>query len=595
MRKSEVVAEETVSCLNLALIRLKDVWEEIGISEEQRLERTDSVREHIKTLLDMMISEELRLKLRLEKSVESSRREINNVCSELQLCPPEEDSGLSLLQAEQDLRTTLDYLLKEKNQRLEQLQDLLHQDQELCRVLGTCPSNMSTREVPTLRTLEDLTEHVRSQREEKSRRELLFRTLKDQIQDLMWDLNQRPDPDLDSNQFCLSSERLEALGLQLEQLQSRRSSLQQQNKQIQDQIQSLCEKLKISANEREEATKVPEGTSLMQTVMHMDLELQRLTRLKCEKLKSVCDEVRAQISEFWEKCFCSEEERLGFTAFYCDQVSDQVLEVLEAELQRLKHFYERHRPIIDDVRKWIDQWEQYILLETKASDVSRFKNRGGNLLKEEKQKSDLSKNLNKLERSLRTQISLWEEQQHSEFLVKGSNFLQFVEQQWNQLHEQREREREERLLRKARQTEEDMLYGTVRTPTKRRFIGSAHRSPALGILTHRSPALRGPALRSQSPKSLSQTRRTPISGCSLSTNSTLRSVRGGVSPRPRPSIRPAHQLGRPVMSKPGLNQDPQGTKPGLDQDLLGSVASYSRFMNDLTNRGQQRVLSSSDI
>lgn len=45
---SEVVAAEAVCCLNRAMTTLRDIWEEIGIPEEQRLERTDTVRKHIK-------------------------------------------------------------------------------------------------------------------------------------------------------------------------------------------------------------------------------------------------------------------------------------------------------------------------------------------------------------------------------------------------------------------------------------------------------------------------------------------------------------------------------------------------------------------
>lgn len=46
--RSEVLAAEAVSCLNKALCHLKDIWEEIGIPEDQRLQRTNVVKSHIK-------------------------------------------------------------------------------------------------------------------------------------------------------------------------------------------------------------------------------------------------------------------------------------------------------------------------------------------------------------------------------------------------------------------------------------------------------------------------------------------------------------------------------------------------------------------
>ena len=48
---SEVLAAESVTCLNKALHHLKDIWEEIGISEDQRLQRTNVVKSHIKVIV----------------------------------------------------------------------------------------------------------------------------------------------------------------------------------------------------------------------------------------------------------------------------------------------------------------------------------------------------------------------------------------------------------------------------------------------------------------------------------------------------------------------------------------------------------------
>lgn len=43
-----MLAAEAVSCLNKALCHLKDIWEEIGIPEDQRLQRTNVVKNHVK-------------------------------------------------------------------------------------------------------------------------------------------------------------------------------------------------------------------------------------------------------------------------------------------------------------------------------------------------------------------------------------------------------------------------------------------------------------------------------------------------------------------------------------------------------------------
>lgn len=55
--RSEVLAAEVVTCLNKALYHLKDIWEEIGIPEDQRLQRTNVVKSHIKVGVHSLYTE----------------------------------------------------------------------------------------------------------------------------------------------------------------------------------------------------------------------------------------------------------------------------------------------------------------------------------------------------------------------------------------------------------------------------------------------------------------------------------------------------------------------------------------------------------
>ncbi|KAF7225465.1 protein regulator of cytokinesis 1-like [Nothobranchius furzeri] len=91
MRLSEVHAAESVAYLNRSLARLQDIWEEIGIPDEQRVQRTNAVHKHTKSLLDKIIEEEKSLKNKLLKSIEACRKELANLCDELQLPPFEVD------------------------------------------------------------------------------------------------------------------------------------------------------------------------------------------------------------------------------------------------------------------------------------------------------------------------------------------------------------------------------------------------------------------------------------------------------------------------------------------------------------------------
>lgn len=613
MRKSEVLAAEAVSCLNKALILLKDIWEEIGIPEEQRLQRTNTVKSHIKGLLEMMIAEEQTLKQRLEKDIESSQNKIHQLCLELELPPPQEESGLSVLQMEKDLRTRLNALLKEKSCRLKELKDLLDQDQDLMEDLGSEPYHINPKSVPTTQQLDDFRHYLTNQREEKVRREAQFRTLKHQILVLMKDLEHSPETSfekdlvsVDDETVCLSLENLSGMGLLRSELEQRKVQMEVQCESLRELIQTLWNQLDVPQDERE-AFNNHMVQSRSSDLRALQLEAERLEQMKMINIKSISDRVRSEIRVFWDRCFYNEPQRLEFSPYFSEQVSEQVLEVLEAELNRLKQFYKDHLQMFEGVQQWIDSWDLFLDLERKAYDPTRFMNRGGNLLREEKQRTELSKSLTKLERQLKVQISQWESSESRPFLVQGQHFLQFVEQQWNQLQVQKEREKLERHLKKSRQTEEDMLYGTmVRTPSKRRFMGL--QSPSKTQNQTRSPVFsRNQGLTKS--QTFNKTRRVLLSGCSSSTNSSVRCLRGQVcrSPGLRPPLSSA-QI--PLVRTPVYSRTPQAqvqneeNQPWVqapsESQSLGSVAgSYSQFLKDLTETNtrttQNQVLNSTDL
>lgn len=50
-----------------------------------------------------------------------------------------------------------------------------------------------------------------------------------------------------------------------------------------------------------------------------------------------------------------------------------------------------------------------------------------------------------LEKSLKVQIDAWEQEQDKEFLVNGQKFLEYVQEQWDYHHTEKEKEKMERV------------------------------------------------------------------------------------------------------------------------------------------------------
>ncbi|KAM9317745.1 protein regulator of cytokinesis 1b isoform 2-T2 [Pholidichthys leucotaenia] len=551
MRKSEVLAAESVSCLNKALCQLKDIWEEIGIPEDQRLERTNVVKNHIKNLLDMMIKEEENLKKRLISSIGTCRAQMEKLCSELQLPVFEEEEGITMLQREKNISTQVEALLNERTRRMQHLKALLDEDQDLCDILCSMPYGIAPDSVPSLDQLENFHQHIANQNAEKAKRHAEFVDLKKQIILYMEELDQIPETSFEKDvvceseeSFCLSRDNITALKLLVCQLEERKAEHEAACESHREKIQQLWDRLQIPQEERETLNDHM-VFSKKRNLEALKTEVQRLEELKLQNIRNVTDAIRSEIAVFWEKCFFCTDQRQAFTPYFSEEFTEEQLALHDAEIQRLKQHYEDHKDLFEGVHRWEESWRFFLELEKKATDPTRFTNRGGNLLKEEKQRSDLQKSLPKLEKKLKAQIDEWESEQGHQFLVNGQKFLQYVEEQWELHRIEKEKEKLERHLKKTKQTEEDMLYGTaIRTPAKRKFLGS------------NTP---------NKPRKMCNA----TSSSSANSNSTMRSVYGGTvcrSPVPRP---PLLANKAPAPRTPGAYKSPHPKKQGCNKENQG--------------------------
>jgi len=154
----------------------------------------------------------------------------------------------------------------------------------------------------------------------------------------------------------------------------------------------------------------------------MHVEAVRLDVLKLKNIRRFVEAVRAELAALWDKCFYGEEQQRAFVAFYDvaddDCFTEELLERHEAEALRR---YEVHRELFEGVCRWRENWTLFRELGGKTADPSRLHNRGGNLLREQKQRADLQKSLPKLEKSLKACIDLWE---------GGQPFLAYMPGQW---------------------------------------------------------------------------------------------------------------------------------------------------------------------
>ncbi|XP_056433882.1 protein regulator of cytokinesis 1-like isoform X1 [Gadus chalcogrammus] len=474
----ELHAAESVASLSNALIHLKDIWEQVGIPEEQRLIRTEVFTQHIKSMLDLMIEEEEGMKKRVENSLETCRKELDQLCVELGMPGVPEATGLTMLQLEKDRRARLEIMLRHKKERMDDLRALVESDGDLCDVLGAAPFSIDHDRVPSVEQLDGFRSHVGDLAAEKRRRQAEFVSLKEQIVASMEDLERLPETSFerdvvceDEDAFCLSHDNIGGLKLLLARLEDCKAENRRRCAAYRLKIQELWERLQTPQEERE-ATSPHMVHCKKENMEALRAELERLEALKMRSIRSFVEAIRAEVAVLWDKCFYSAGQRQEFGVYYHEEdvFTEELLLRHEAEVSTLKRRYETHRPLFEGVARWRENWTLFLELDRKANDPARLNNRGGNLLKEQKQRADLQKSLPKLEKSLKAQIDLWEQECGGRFLVDGGQFVDYIKQQWAAFHDEKEKEKTERLMKKTKQFEEEVRFGAAtKTPSKRRL------------------------------------------------------------------------------------------------------------------------------
>ncbi|XP_029140858.1 protein regulator of cytokinesis 1 [Protobothrops mucrosquamatus] len=440
VRESEILAASLVNSVNQALGNLLDLWKSIGISKELQLERMQVAKSHIEMLLNKMIDEESSLKEKIKNNIEIHKNQLNMVRDQLGLDPYQADDGLTILQSAKEYRLALERALEEKQERLQKLTQLQREDQALCTELCVAPYYIPTGSIPNTTELEELKEHITNLLEVKEQRLKEFHELRREIRLYSKEIGHMPDGTLENNTLCddeegyicLTKKYLEDLQLLIHQLQKRKESLTTTKEVIMKAVQRLWDKLQWPQEKQEQFTKMTSLCSICEATNMWEKELQTLEELKKEKLKEITLKVRQELESYWQKCFYTDEQKAAFQPFYDENFSEELLSHHDEELFKIKVLYEEAKCVYDSIHKWEAILDCFIELQKKSTDPSRLLNRGGNLLKDEKECSKLKKQLLKLGEELKKKIENWEKEHNSDFLIRSQRFLDSMAHQLQQ-------------------------------------------------------------------------------------------------------------------------------------------------------------------
>ncbi|KAK8048334.1 microtubule associated protein-domain-containing protein [Apiospora phragmitis] len=235
-------------------------------------------------------------------------------------------------------------------------------------------------------------------------------------------------------QLGLHEEDLARLRGKRDKLSDEKKNRENRLRDLKTSVEALWDKLGIDESERKGFLNGNRGCGVRQ-INEFEAELSRLNELKRQNLHLFVEDARYKLQELWDALYYSEDEMLEFTPAFSDVYSDALLEAHEREIARLETLQEQRAPTLALVERHRTLTHDRDELAASSQDASRLMMRGqkgerrdpGKLLREEKMRKRIAKELPKVAAELRKALEQWEDEYGRDFLVHGERYLDILE------------------------------------------------------------------------------------------------------------------------------------------------------------------------
>lgn len=478
---SETAANKTkqISVKLESLIKgIIDICTKIGLSpviiEDRLIDTEDCLTIHFNTILKDVLGEYDKLHLYQENLLNQTQK----MLKDLNLPPYELDGSITLLQKCKCLKTKFNELDVVKQKRMTRLQELRENQTKHCIVLGIkAPLIKTQTDIPSEEELIQLSNAVLNLQKEEKRKREKYNLLKDQIMSCM--IKTEYEPETEFEKSILSSPP-DFTHSHLQKMSDLHSKLEKTLLDNQEKFETLKARLislydRLDVVQQERSNFLDSHTECKPSVMEeMELEVEQYEELKRKNIGKFIEKIKVELEVEYERCYVhnDQQEQIFALSTASGECNEELLDLYEKELERVKKYYKDNMVILEKFHKWKSMLEETIQMDQKAYDPNRFTNRGGQLLLEEKKRKALQRGLPKVEKELLALNQKYsDENQGNKFLVFGTNLEEFIKGCWDELQECKEVEKRQRqfaqLSEKGGKKATPAQNIVTRTPTKR--------------------------------------------------------------------------------------------------------------------------------
>nr|XP_018897995.1 PREDICTED: protein regulator of cytokinesis 1-like isoform X1 [Bemisia tabaci] len=421
--------------------KLRSLWHELyGTDPVIETTRQDAVMKHVTDLFTKMIEEEEENKEETIERVESLLKEQATLERELHIeIKANVNDKAPLCEIEANLHSALESYRCIKTERLAMLQNYVTKEKQICKRLGTTPQIIDYIGVPSEDELLNFQKHLTDLEQKVAEREQIFVEKKCEILDLYSRLEAKATLSFElavtrenEKTFKLTDNNLEKLEELLVSLRSQEDRAKAEAEELVSKLSLIWERLHESNEYREQCLITHSGYG-KSAINGLKQELKRCEELKRKHIQHFIQEVRREIESWWYRLHYAENQKNMFEAYLSQDFSEELLELHELEVSKLRQYYEKNCALYQLIDERNKLWDKMNELNDKSKNADRlFKNRGGQLLKEEKERKQIARDLPKIEKELKKLLCEYETANGSPFLFDGVSFLELMEDQWKE-------------------------------------------------------------------------------------------------------------------------------------------------------------------
>ncbi|XP_052750360.1 protein regulator of cytokinesis 1-like [Galleria mellonella] len=429
-------------------------WSHLGVDDSTKANNISKLVQIEKELHRDVISETRQKLKNMQAEVDKLKEETEELsrCLSVDITILEFKEDLMLVDYKRELEEQIAGYREQVEQRRMKMERLLEWQRDLADKLGVTIQELKEVPLPSEEELDKLGVHLEVLQAERDKRVEIFLNTQVEIKDIMDKLQIKPQNKFEHVVVSSLSVDFKVTDLNMDRLAKLHQDLQEKYEQTNNRVLELRERLSKLWDCLEEDQVYRENFLHAHPGCHphteaaIKQEIKRCDQIKRQKIQVFVANVRTKIKLMWDNVMYSTREREEFLHYFQDIFTEDTLTLHELYLERITKYYNDNKNIFELVMTRKNLWLKMTELEARASEPGRYHNRGGQLLKEEKERKAIANNLPKIEAQLRELVAEYETKTGNVFTVEGKPLIQLIEEEW----EARKAERHNKLsARKA--------------------------------------------------------------------------------------------------------------------------------------------------